>query len=158
MQVGIELYVQRAVYIIDNNYVRLKVLNNGKLMEESCSEDVFKFFGTIIPGKRLAGVGRNSKYEPSYLLGSIFEANPSSHIYFLFIDPEDDIKLVIETNIWLDPGIMLQDVMLKIASDKKNLEIPLNRPDIKMDWQSRGTFAIDIGDFIRELNAARIKV
>ncbi|NLZ54202.1 MAG: hypothetical protein GX892_13860 [Thermoanaerobacteraceae bacterium] len=158
MQVGIEVYAQRAVYIMDNNFVRLKVINNGKLMEESCSEDVFKFFGTIIPGKRLAGVGRNSKYEPSYLLGSIFEANPSSHINFLFIDPEDDIKLVIETNIWLDPGIMLQDVMLKIASDKKNLEIPLNRPDIKMDWQSRGTFAIDIGDFIRELNAARIKV
>lgn len=156
MQVGIELFMQRALYIMDHNFIRLKVLNNYKLMEESCSEDVFKFFGTILPGKRLAAIGRNSEYEASYLMGRIFEAEPSVPINFLFIDPEDDIKLVIETNIWLDPGIMLQDLMLKIYSDKKNLEIPLSRPDIKIDWPSRGTFAIDIGDFIRELNAARI--
>jgi len=158
MQVGIELFVQRAVYIVDNNFVRLKVLNNGKVIEESCSEDDFDFFGTIIPGKRLASVGRKTKYDPNYLMGRIFEANPSLPINFLFIDPEDDIKLIIETNIWLDPGIMVQDVMLKINSEKKSLEIPLNRPDVKLDWSSRGTFAVDIGDFIRELNAERIKV
>lgn len=158
MQVGIEVYAQRAVYIMDNNFVRLKVINNGYVMEKSYSEDVFRFFGTIIPGRRLAGAGRKSEYEPSYLLGRIFEASPSLPISFLFIDPEDDIKLVIETNIWLDPGVMLQDAMLKIYSEKKSLEIPLNRPDIKIDWPSRGTFAIDIGDFIRELNAERIKV
>jgi len=63
-----------------------------------------------------------------------------------------------ETNIWLDPGILVQDVMLRFNSDKRSLEIPLNRPDVKIDWRSRGTFAIDIGDFIKELNAARITV
>ncbi|HHY41343.1 MAG TPA: hypothetical protein GX514_00595 [Thermoanaerobacterales bacterium] len=158
MKVGIELYVQRAVYIMDNNFLRLKVLNNSKLIEESCSEDIFEIFGTILPGKRLAAVGRKSKYDSNYLMGRIFEAHPSSPINFLFIDPEDDIKLVMETNIWLDPGILVQDVMLRFNSDKRSLEIPLNRPDVKIDWRSRGTFAIDIGDFIKELNAARITV
>lgn len=158
MQVGIELYAQRAVYIMDNHFMRLRVTNNGKLIEDSCSEDVFRFFGSIIPGRRLAGVGRKSIYEPSFLLGRIFEADPSSPIYFLFIDPKDDIKLIIENNIWLDPGVMLQEVMLKVFSDKKTLEIPLSRPDIKIDWSGRGNFAIDIGGFIRELNAARIRV
>jgi len=158
MQVGIELYVQRAIYIMDNHFIRLKVTNNNKLIGESCSEDIFEFFGTIIPGKRLAAMGRKSKYEPSFLYGRIFEANPSLPINFLFVDPEDDIKLIIETNIWLDPGVMLQEVMLKVFSEKKALEIPLNRPDIKIDWSGRGTFTIDIGDFIRELYAERIKV
>ena len=103
-------------------------------------------------------MGRKSIYEPSFLLGRIFEADPSSPIDFLFIDPKDDIKLIIENNIWLDPGVMLQEVMLKVFSDKKTLEIPLSRPDIKIDWSGRGNFAIDIGGFIRELNAARIRV
>ena len=35
--------MQRALYIMDHNFIRLKVLNNYKLMDDSCSEDVFKF-------------------------------------------------------------------------------------------------------------------
>jgi hypothetical protein len=66
--------------------------------------------------------------------------------------------LIVETNIWLDPGVMAQEVSIKISSDKKTFDIPLNSPRIKMDWASRGTFAIDIGDFIKELNAERMKI
>lgn len=156
MQVEIELFALRAVCINNDYFIKLSITNNGRIMEGSCSEDIFKFFGTIIPGKRMAGIGRKCKYEPSFLYGRIFEANPSSPIDFLFIDPEDDIKLVIETNIWLDPGAMLHVIMLKVCSYKKTLEIPISRHDIKIDWLGRGIFAIDIGDFIRQLYAARI--
>lgn len=158
MQVEIELYVQRALFIMDNHFVSLKIISNGKVLEESCSQDVFGFFGTIIEGKRFAALGRNRSYDYNHLMGRIFEADPAAPVNFLFIDPEDDIKLVLETNIWLDPGVMVQDISLKINSDKKKLDIPLNRPDVKIDWSSRGTFSIDIGDFIKELNAERIKL
>lgn len=143
---------------MDNHYVRLKIKSNEKILEESCSEDVFGFFGAIIEGKRFAAIGRKRKYDHNHLMGRIFDADPAAPINFLFIDPEDDIKLILETNIWLDPGIMVQDVTLKIRSDKQKLDIPLNRPDVKMDWSSRGTFAIDISEFIKELNAERIKL
>ncbi len=158
MQVAIELYVQKALLIMDTHFASLKVSYNGKILEESCSEDVFGFNGMIIEGKRFAAVGRKRHYDYSHLMGRIFEVDAASPMNFLFIDPEDDIKLVLETNIWLDPGIMVQDVSLKICSGKKKLDIPLNRPDIKVDWSSRGAFAIDIGEFIKELNAERMKL
>ncbi|AEE91800.1 conserved protein of unknown function [Tepidanaerobacter acetatoxydans Re1] len=158
MQVAIELYLQRGLSVTDNSFVNLKVMYNGKIIEESCSEDVYEFFGMILGGKRLAALGRKRHYDSNYLMGRIFEADPALPMNFLFIDPEDDIKLIIETNIWLDPGIMVQDVLLKIFSDKKELNIPLNRPDVKTDWSGRGTFTIDIGEFIKELNAERVKL
>ncbi|MDD4569437.1 MAG: hypothetical protein PHE70_04850 [Tepidanaerobacteraceae bacterium] len=158
MQVGIELYAQRGLSVMDDHFIRLKVTNNGKILEESCSEDAFGFFGMIIPGKRLAAIGRKRHYDQYQVMGRIFQSESAEPINFLFIDPKDYINLVIETNIWLDPGIMVQDVSLKIYSDKKTLDIPSNRPDIKMNWLSRGTFTIDISEFIRLLNAERIKI
>jgi hypothetical protein len=158
MQVVIELYVQRALFMMDTHFAKLEVLFNKKIIEESRSEDIFGFNGMILEGKRFAAIGRKRHYDHNHLMGKIFEADHATPVNFLFIDPEDDIKLVLETNIWLDPGILAQDISLKISSDKKNLDIPLNRPDVKTDWSSRGTFAIDIGEFIRELNAERIKL
>ena len=151
MQVGIELYMQKALSIMDTHVINLKVSSNGKNLEESYSKDVFEFMGMILGGKRLAAVGREKHYDYNDLSGRIFESEKATPVNFLFIDPEDDIELIIETNIWLDPGIMVQDVWLKIYSDKKTLDIPLNRPDVKINWQGRGVFAVDIGDSIREL-------
>ena len=158
MQVKIELYVNNALFIMHSHFVALKVPSKDKILEESYAEDVFGFFGTILGGKRFAALGRKQNYDHGHLMGRIFEANVASPIEFLFIDPEDEIKLIVETNIWLDPGVMAQEVSIKISSDKKTFDIPLNSPRIKMDWASRGTFAIDIGDFIKELNAERMKI
>ncbi|HHX23205.1 MAG TPA: hypothetical protein GX723_04205 [Thermoanaerobacterales bacterium] len=158
MQVGIELCLQTGILITDDRFIRLKISNNGKIMENSFSEDAFGFFGMMIPGKRLAGVGRKRYYGGNQLMGRIFEADSASPVNFIFVDPEDDIKLIVETNIWLDPGVMVQELSLKVYTDKKTLDIPLNRPDIKLNWLSRGTFAIEISEYIKELYAARVKI
>lgn len=157
MQVGIELYVQRAVTINPGYFIGMKLYQNKAIIKESLSKDTFDFSGTLLSGKRLAGTGREKVYTYRDLTG-IFEADPASDINFIFIDPEDDIKLEIDTNIWLDPGMMVQDTALRVYSPKKMLEIPMNRPDIKLDWSGRGRYTINVGDFIKELYSDRCKV
>lgn len=157
LQVWIEIFAQHAVNVIDLYETKMKVTYNNKDIEESYSTDRYNFFGTILGGKRIAAIGREKEYTGEDLF-RIFEADVSNPIEFMFIDPQDDIKLNINTNMWLDPGILVQDILLKIYTEKKVLEIPLQRSDIELDWLSRGNFAVDIGDFIREFNAARINV
>jgi len=157
MQVGIELYTQMAVTINHGYELAMKVDYNGKILEQSASRDFFEFSGTVTGGKRLAAVGRERYYDYRDLTG-IFEADGALPVGFLLVDPEDDIKLMIKTNIWLDPGRMAQDLCLKIFSDARSLEILLNRPDVKIDWAGRGKFIVDIGDFVKELYAERCKI
>jgi len=157
LQVWVEIFAQRAVNVIDLYETEMKIIYNGVDIEESYSLDRYNFFGTILGGKRIAGLGRKKEYTWDDLF-RIFEADTSNPIEFIFIDPQDDIKLNIKTNMWLDPGILVQEVLMKIYTEKKVLEVPLQRADIKLDWLSRGNFTVDIGDFIRQLNAARINV
>ncbi|AYO31181.1 MAG: hypothetical protein PWR06_878 [Thermoanaerobacteraceae bacterium] len=157
MLVEIELFTQMAVSINYGDELSMKVNYNGKILEEGISRDSFEFSGTVLGGKRLAAIGRERRYTYGDLTG-IFEADPGKGVNLLFIDPEDDIKLIIETNIWLDPGRMVQDLSLKVFSENRMRDIPLNRPDVKIDWPGRGKFIVDIGDFIRELNSERCKI
>ncbi|WP_422447212.1 hypothetical protein [Thermoanaerobacterium sp. DL9XJH110] len=154
MQLGLELYALKAVNIMDDHKILMKIEVNGRVMEESIGEDSYEFFGMITGGKRLSAIGRKKRYTYGDLVG-IFEAEPATCINFMFLDAEDEINLVIETNVWLDPGLFVQDVMLKIYSENRTLEIPLSRPDIRMAWPKRGLFVIDIGTFVRVLYAER---
>lgn len=157
MQVGIELFTQRAVCINHGYELSMKAVYNGEILEESKSRDTFEFSGTILGGKRLAALGRERCYTYRDLTG-IFEAEPACNLNILLIDPDDDIRLIIENNIWLDPGSMVQDLSLKIFSGNRVREIPLNRPDVKIDWPGRGKFIVDIGEFIKVLHDERCNI
>lgn len=157
MQVGIELYTQTAVSINPGYEVSMKVLFNGRILEESVSNDTYKFSGTVTGDKRLAAAGRERSYDYRDLAG-IFEADAAVPLDILFIDGEDDIKLWIETNIWLDPGELIQCLYLKLFSESATLEIPLIRPDVKIEWPRRGCFVVDIADFVGELYKRRCEI
>lgn len=150
MKTGLELYTRTAVPINPGYELAMEVLFNGRILEGSASKDTYEFSSTITGGKRLAAIGRKRRYDYRDLAG-IFEADGAVPQEIIFVDDEDDIKLHLETNIWLDPGEMVQCLSLKLYSESAVLEIPLIRPDIKTAWLKRGCFVIDIGDFVREL-------
>ncbi|TYP49212.1 hypothetical protein [Thermosediminibacter litoriperuensis] len=157
MQLNIELYAGRAIHIADYHEISLAVTSNGEIIEDSASLDYFGFFGVILGGKRVAATGRRIHYSFKDLAG-IFEAEPAQPFRILFLDPEDEILLTVDTNIWLDPGLLVQDLVLQVSSENKSLEIPLNRPNVKIDWPGRGRFVIDVSEYIKTLYAERARI
>jgi hypothetical protein len=154
VELGIELFASRAIYIADYHQISLALTVNGKLIEESLSLDSFNFFGVILGGKRVAATGRKILYSYKDLV-EIFEAKPARPFRLLYLDPEDEIKLAIDTNLYLDPGLMAQDLIMRLLTENKSLEIPLNRPDVKMDWPRRGFFVVDLSEYVKAMYAER---
>lgn len=154
MEFGIELFASRAIYIADYHEISLAITVNDKLIEESLSKDVFNFYGIILGGKRVAATGRKILYTYNDLV-EIFEAKPAQPFNLLYLDQGDEIELAIDTNLYLDPGIMAQDLIIHIFLGNRSLEIPLNRPDVKIDWPRRGFFVVDLSEYVKTMYSER---
>ncbi|MFO7152493.1 MAG: hypothetical protein DIU66_004520 [Bacillota bacterium] len=150
MEFGVELFANRAIFVSDYHEVSLGILLNGSLLDDSLSKDAFNFNGVILGGKRIAGTGREIVYSYRDLV-EIFESKPSRPFSLLYLDPSDEIKLAIDTNLFLDPGLMAQDLTMKIYLGNKTQEIPLNRYDVKIEWPKRGFFLVDLSEFLKAM-------
>ncbi|MDN5331370.1 MAG: hypothetical protein PWP45_595 [Tepidanaerobacteraceae bacterium] len=150
MEFGIELFTNRAIFVSDYHEISLAISVNDRLIEESLSKDKFNFHGLILGGKRLAGTGRKIVYSHQDIM-EIFEARPAQPFTLLYLDPSDEIRLEIDTNLFLDPGIMVQDLTMKISLGNRSLEIPLNRYDVRINWPKRGFFVVDLSEYVKTM-------
>ena len=73
--------------------------------------------GMILGGKKVSSCRKKKQYDYNGLSGRIFESEKATPVNFL-LSTRKMIELIIETNIWLDRCIMVQDVWLKILNKK----------------------------------------
>jgi len=154
MEIGVEFFTNRTTFISDFYEFHNIILINDSEIKETSSSDIFKFSGCVLGGKRIAAIGRKKVYDfKNYT--ETFEAEPAKPFKILFLDPEDKIYLKVNTNIFLDPGRFVEELSLKIYSEKNSHIAALNSPYIKIDWPGRGEYILDITELINDLYRKR---
>ncbi|MFZ7101089.1 MAG: hypothetical protein ACOWWO_00325 [Peptococcaceae bacterium] len=152
MKLSVELYVEKPIFIKEYSYIEIGLRSHGFMISESKGNDSYTNSNgfTALSGSRIAGIGRNNSYsitDRPLGLGAL-EAKPGKYIE-LEDGQTDDVHVVFETNILLDPGTIRDCLGIRIVNARgKSFDIPLARPDIEMYWNERGRFVIPITEFI----------
>jgi hypothetical protein len=132
----------REIGIAPNNYFASIVLAGNTPYPATAGLDEYLFAGIVLPGKRLAGCGRSKRYHCVDRSGAL-EAAPSNWV--VIKNNPMEITFKINTDLILDPGLLAASLSLDIANaNGTTTHIPLNRSDVRIDWQSRGTFVITV--------------
>jgi len=141
MKCCFEWIVQKAMEVVPGNYFESTVLVGNTMYPNTVGRDDFQLASLIKPGKRLAGFGRNQSYISAHL--GLMEAAPSM---WVAIEKLAEVSFRIDTDIILCPGLLASYLSLDIATDGgTKTHIPLDRSDVRIDWQSRGIFIVSIG-------------
>lgn len=151
MKLSVELYTEQSLFIRDNSYIELSIRSHGFIIEESKGRDYYEKGTLLISNKRIAGIGRTNTYSlaKNFIGAEIFQARPGAYLD-LSEDQSDDVALIIQTDIILDPGLVKHQMGIRIINEKgKNFDIPLARPDIEIYWDGRGRYVIPITEFVR---------
>lgn len=152
MKLSVEVYTEKPVFIKDGAYVNTSLRSHGFIIPESEGKDSYNNNNgvTVLSGKRIGGIGREKVYsitDRPLGLGGL-EAKPGKYLE-LGENELDDIHLIFETNIFLDPGIIRDFLGVRIVNSRgKAYDIPLARPDIEIYWNERGRFVIPITEFV----------
>lgn len=148
MKVSIELYANQALFIRDDSYIKLFIRSYDHILEESMGRDYYKDGIFILSEKRITGVGRKCCYSKDIHYFEVFQARPGSYLEFSKNQIEN-VTLVIQTNIILDPGLLKQQVGIRVVNEEgKKYDIPLTRPDIEIYWTGRGLYTIPLTDVL----------
>lgn len=145
MKYYFEWSAQKDIDVRPGNYFESMVMTKENIYMAAAGHDEFQLAGMVMPGKRFAGFGRSRFYQlrEGHADAEAIEAAPSA-----WVDIGDDITEMafkINTDIILDPGLLASCLSLGIAKEGGLVtNIPLNRPDIRIDWQSRGTFIVTV--------------
>lgn len=144
-----DIKTEHGVDVTPGDYIEAQIFSNGIPLEGSEGKDEYNLHSIILPGKRIAGFGRSKSYTPHNLPAglSALEADESGIKFDKSI--LEDIAVKMTTNMILDQGLLAHYLNLHIYDDNGyDLEIPLCCPNIKIDWQSRGTFFIKVGKIL----------
>jgi len=139
-----EIKAERGIDINPGDYFETAVLVNGKTLPGTEGRDDFNLNALLLPGKRVAGFGRRRSYALQDLPAglSALEVAPSEKVH---LGNAEALAFKICTNVILDQGVLAHRLSLGVAKNGGPLrEIPLNCPDVKIDWQSRGIFVITV--------------
>lgn len=148
MDFSVDLTTEYGLDIYPGDYFETGIIANEALVHGSAGRDEYKLQALLLPGKRVAGFGRNKFYKLEDLPAglSAVEAAPAEQLTTDF-DNWEDLCFKISTNVFLDQGLLSHYLTLNLTKENgQTLEIPLTRPDVKIDWQSRGTYLITIGN------------
>lgn len=137
-----EWSAQKEIAVTPSNYFESIALAEDAMYPNTAGRDEFLLAGVIMPGKRLAGSGRSKCYHFADMSEAL-EAAPS--IWVTLKSELADLSFKINTDILLDPGLLAASVSLDITTASGiSTQIPLNRSDVRIDWQSRGTFVVTV--------------
>lgn len=147
MNFSVDLTTEYGLDIYPGDYFETAIMANKTMLEGSNGRDEYKLQALLLPGKRVAGFGRNKSYKLEDLPAglSAVEAAPSEQVAADF-EHLENLDFKISTNIFLDQGLLAHYLTLNLTKGNGQiLEIPLNSPTVKIDWQSRGTYLIKVG-------------
>ncbi len=141
-----EIRAEHGIDVNPGDYFATAVLKNGVVLENSTGLDEFGFSALLLPGKRVAGFGRNKKYSLADLPAGLspLEALPSEAVP-VSQEQLDSLSFQVSTNVFLDQGLFSHYLALGIVEDGTLVrEIPLNAANVKINWQSRGNYIIQV--------------
>lgn len=146
MKISIEIYAEKQLFVKPDSYVKTVVMNKGRVLENSRGADSYPSGCIVIPGKRIAGAGRESVCHPG---GAALCAEAAPGAYFQLDEAYEDVVLIINTDIILDQGILTDCLGIRILNeDGFKRHVPFKRPDVEIKWMRRGTFAIPVRPLI----------
>lgn len=149
---GVELYAETSLSVDDTTRFELYLTKNGELVGGSRGADQYDSNGMVIMGKRVAACGREATYGMDDRIAGLglgpLEALPSG--WFELDGDCRGLKLHIKTNAVLDVGLLVRDFSLRVYDQDMgmSMDVPLWRPDVKIDWVSRGSFVIDLDSLL----------
>lgn len=147
MLLGITFLSERAFLVRDNTYINTRVELNGNEIDGSIGMDIFRVNGAVVQGKNYGGLGRERTYNS--ISAPSFNGEPSKLIDLTKYSPGDAVKIIIQTNVFLDPGLFVHHSAIRIFDQNNNfIETPLAVPDLPIYWPQRGTFHLDITDLV----------
>lgn len=142
MEYCFELKAERGLDVNPGDYFEAAILADGNVLAEG--RDEFNLSTLLLPGKRVAGFGRQKSYTLSDLPAGLspLEAAPSSTVE---LEAAQSLAFRISTNVILDQGLLAQYLALRVARPGSLAhEIPFSRPDVQINWESRGTFLVTV--------------
>lgn len=155
MYMGVELVAETAVFYDDSSFVSMHLVTDGREVPGSAGVDDFLCNGAILPGKRVAATGRRHSFVYDRFSGSlglgVVEATPCLMVPVPWPGNGSTLRLRIRNNIVLDPGLLCANFSLKVKAQNgelKEWDIPLSRPDVRVDWPARGEFEVNLGDLL----------
>ena len=156
-----ELFSETTAFFDDTTFVSMDLERNGYPMDDTIGYDSFAFSGAILPGKRVAATGRACRHDMTDMtcgsgLGVL--AVPDGKRAFCALDASDDFALRVKTNLTLDVGAFTQNFAIRLGFDGTVLEIPLSRPDVRIEWTGRGEYVISLLPFLNEVLRRRLTV
>ena len=149
MQITFEWKAQHAIDVTPGSYFSSAMITDSTIMEESRGSDAFQLNGMILPEKRLAGFGRKQNYSLTDLPAglSALEATESQPVE---ISPETAASLAfaVDTNLFLSQDLLSHYLSLGVQKNGFYREIPLQSPEVEIDWQSRGKYIISVKNLL----------
>lgn len=147
MQCIFEWKAQHAIDVTPGDYFSTSLIIDGQVVKEYSGRDEFQMIGMLLPEKRVAGLGREKVYSLADLPAglSALEADPSQPIQ---LSEEMLHRLVFQlnTNVFLDQGLLSHYISLGVKINGSYREIPLQSPAVAVDWQSRGKYLVQVHD------------
>ncbi|MEN6412774.1 MAG: hypothetical protein ABFC84_08410 [Veillonellales bacterium] len=146
MRLSMEIKTEHQLEVNNGDYFSVALVNNGQVIPETSGRDQYNLNDFILPGKRIAGFGRTKQYALDDLPAGLgpLEAAESAPLS-LEENQLKELTVALETNVILDQGQLAYYLSLAVAADGgMPTEIPLLRPDVAIDWTSRGNYLIKI--------------
>ncbi len=146
-----ELVCENAVFFDDTSYVEVFFERNSVPLEDTIGSSLFMFNGVVLPERRVAATGRACRYNMNDLTSGtglgVVETLRSQPAY-CGLDLTDDLKLRVKTNLTLDVGLFTKVFSVKLKLDQWDFDIPLSRPDVKIEWKGRGEYLVSLEPFL----------
>jgi hypothetical protein len=145
MQFTFDWKTQHAIDVTPGSYFSSAMVAEAVTIESTAGYDAYQLNGMVLPEKRLAGFGRKQCYRledmPAGL--SAVEAQPSQPIE---IPPEmaASLSFEVDTNLFLSQDLLSHYLSLGVQKNGFYREIPLQSPEVEIDWQSRGKYIISV--------------
>ena len=151
MQLSAEAICEMAVFFDDTSFMALNLERNGIPLEDTIGSDYFLFNGAILAERRVGATGRTCRHQMNNLsaalgLGSVSAQGPREAVAGLEIG--DDLRLRVKTNLTLDAGVFTKVFAIKLHIDGKTFDIPLSRPDVRIEWVGRGEYLVSLEPFL----------
>ncbi len=149
MKIAVDIYTEKPLCVKLDTYFKTVLQVDDKYFAGSEGHDRYSFLCVIGSEKRVAGLGREQAYSLSSMpagMGAV-EARPGKYINL----PEGakEVVLAIETNLFLDPGILADSLGVRLVNEQgKKFDVPLARPDVSISWEGRGQYLIPLSAFL----------